>query len=600
MSVVALCAVLALVSAPWMLALRPRIGGIAAVAGVTLAVPALILALMFVAHALGLDLAVASIALVVVAAVAGWIWWWRSRGSRAAALSVPVRAVWPAGIGAGIALATFALAHVVPGASRIAWAMLGDSASQLVEARLMTAAGGIAPPPLNNPVPLTPALVAAVAAPSRPASGAADVLRHDLSAYATTWAVLIVVSCLVAGVVAHAVVAQSDHMRGAAGKFAVGLTSLLPLGWFWTGYPVKFGFINAHVAYVILLAAIAAYIAWIRRPWIGIGFQALAAVLLLLTWSPLAIVPAGLALVHGVAGLRSWGTLPRAARIGVLALASVAVALGLVLGVPMLLEARGSLNIAGGLAPFPKPMLPLAVAVLVTIVCISPSRWSKANWGLLSVGASSLAGLAVVLVLSGQVTGPWSYYPHKYAWIATAVVLTLAVPLAFGAAAAFPSRLLRWGLYAGVSLAVAVSLGLGSWWAPGHAGLLRNNLPVLILVEDDLPDSGQSPSAVPEAVIGLVDEERLTIPWRSSLANDYRAAFWIIQLERERAILEGDGAAADALWVLANFHEEPADVCRLAEIVSRGVTVETNDASARDAFAAACDDLDIDIVAAEN
>jgi hypothetical protein len=171
----------------------------------------------------------------------------------------------------------------------------------------------------------------------------------------------------------------------------------------------------------------------------------------------------------------------------------------------------------------------------------------------------------------------------------------VVVPLVFCVAASLRARALRWGLYAGVSVAVAVSLGLGSWWAQGDAGLLRGNLPVLILVEDDLPDGGQDADAVPDAVIARVGEERLTIPWRSSLANDYRAAFWLIQLERERAILAGDGVAAGELWVLANFHEEPEDLCRLAEVVGRGVTVETGDAQAAEWVEAECSG-DVDAV----
>ena len=568
---------LVIAALPWILALRPRIGGLAAIAAVTLIVPALVMAIMLLAHATGLPLSFGVLVLVFATGVAGWAWLARAVGVRAAFASLSWTQWWPAGVGAGIALGTFLLAGVLPGASRVAWAMLGDSGSQLVEARLMMAAGGIAPPPLSNPVPLTPALVAAISAPGRPASGAAEIFQHDLAAYTLTWAALIIASCALAGLVGHAVVRQPARLTGVGARVTIAATSLLPLGWFWTGYPVKFGFINAHLVYVILLAAILAYLGTLRRPWLGLGLQLLAVVLVILTWSPLAIVPLALACAHSVAVFRSWAGVSRGARVAGAFAGLVTLVIGVVLGVPMLLEARGSLNIAGGLAEFPKPMLPLAAAMLVTFVLVTPWRFSRAGVGLLAVGVAAMTGLGVVVVLSGQLTGPWSYYPHKYAWIAAAVVLTLALPQAICAAKEMRARGARAVIYAGAALAVIVSLGFGSWWAPGDTALLRNSLPLLILVEDDLPDQGQSPDAVADAVVERVGLPRLTIPWRSSIANDYRAAFWLIQLERERAILRGDGVAAGELWFLANFHETPEDLCRLADVVPRGLTVQTAD-----------------------
>jgi hypothetical protein len=111
-------------------------------------------------------------------------------------------------------------------------------------------------------------------------------------------------------------------------------------------------------------------------------------------------------------------------------------------------------------------------------------------------------------------------------------------------------------LYGAGILAVAASLGLGSWWAPGNLHRLRGSLPYVILVEDNLPDEGQSPDAVADAVIARVGLPRLTIPWEISLANDYRAAFWLIQPRKEVALSLGDIAAVDALWPLAGEIQE--------------------------------------------
>lgn len=582
----------ALAVAPWVLVLCQRVGALGAAAVVSLAVPALVLALLFATHATGLGIGAGVLGLLAIAGGAGWALVVRRPSIRVRAGAW--REAWPAFVGAGIAASTFALALVVPGASRLAWSMLGDSASQLTEARLIYAAGGLEPPPLNNPVPLTPALVTATAAVGRPTSGARELFVHDLTAYAGTWATLIVAAALLAGVVAHGIVRAAGTLAGWAARLAVAGTSVLPLGWFWTGYPVKFGFINAHVSLVLLLAAVASYLAFVRRPWTGLVLQALAAVLLVLTWSPLAIFPAALGVAHGLVAARGWRELSVRVRVALVAGVIVVAPVAALFAYPLVRDARSSLTIAGGLAEFPKPMLAATVIVLLGALGLTPLRRDRTGLGLAGIGVGALVGQAGILALAGQLTGPWTYYPHKYAWLATAVVLTTAVPVALVAATGMRATWLRWGARGGVALVIAVSLGLGSWWAPDQAAFLRNSLPVVILVEDDLPDEGHAPSAVPDAVAERADAQTLTIPWRSDLANDYRAAFWLIHLERERAILRGDDAAASELWMLANFHEEAEEVCRLARVAG-GLVVETSDADAAAWLAGTCD-ADVEVV----
>lgn len=583
----------ALAAIPWLVFLRPRVGGLASLVLVTLAAPALLIVLMIVARATGTPLVASLLSVVILAAATGWALLMRSGTHGRARRAAPLRDVLPAGLGAFVALGTFACGQFLPGSPRVSWAMLGDSASQLVEARQIMSDGGLFPPPMRNPVPLTPAIVAAVAAPGRPATGAGAILSHDLGAYASTWAALIVMSCVLAGAVGYAVVQQSSRLAGIPARATVAATSLLPLGWFWTGYPIKFGFINAHVAFVVLLASILGYFCTLRRPGMGIAIHLLAIVLTLLTWSPLAVLPAALAITQALSALRSVAKLSRRARAASLIVALAGFGCALWIGIPMLQQARDSLSVAGGLAPFPKPMLPAAAAILVALTLAASPRADRVRLGVISVSVASLVGLALMLVLSGELRGPWTYYPHKFAWIATVVLLTIALPQAACAAARLRSARARAVLYGAGTLAVAASLGLGSWWAPGNLHRLRDSLPYLILVEDNLPDEGQSPDAVADAVIARVGLPRLTIPWESSLANDYRASFWLIQLRREAALRAGDGATAGELWTLANFHESPAELCQLAEIVPEGLTVQTADGALAGEIEGLCPTADL-------
>lgn len=594
--VILTCVVLAAI--PWVAFMRKRLGALASIALVTLGAPALLIATMILARATGAHLVASMVSAVLLMALLGWVLALRSGIDRRLNASASWHDVLAAWVGGLVALATFLLAPLVPGSSRVSWAMLGDSASQLEYARLIISEGGLTPPPMENPVPLTPAIVAAVAAPGRPSTGSGTILSHDLGAYASTWAALIVTTCLLAGAIGYAIVKRSPRLGGVPARATIAATSLLPLGWFWTGYPVKFGFVNAQVVFVVLLASILGYLGTQRRPGTGLIIQLAAILLTLLTWSPLAILPAALAIAQAIGALGSAAQWSRRNRAIGLAVAVGGLGGALWLGIPMLLAASGSLSVPGGLAEFPKPMLPATAAILIVVTLAGTSRaraerQDRIHHGLVGLALGALVGLVVVLVLSGTVSAPWSYYPHKYAWIATALLLTVALPQSAGAAARLPWARVRGALYGAGALAVAVSLGLGSWWAPGYLHFLRDSLPYVILVEDNLPDQNQSPDAVADAVISRVNLPRLTIPWRSSIANDYRASFWLIHLQIEDAQRRGDSGAMAELWTLANFHETPSDLCRLAEVVPQGLTVQTSNRAVAGELEALCPTADI-------
>ena len=592
-SVMVMLTFVVIAAIPWLMFFRGRFGILASLSLVTLSLPALLIGVLILARTTGARLVVSMVSVVLLAALIGWALALRSR-TDGRARGVPLwRQALPAGVGGLVAFGTFLFAPLFPGSSRVSWAMLGDSASQLEYARRIISEGGLTPPPMDNPVPLTPALVAAIAAPGRPSTGADAILSHDLGAYASAWAALIVMTCVLAGAVGYAIVKHSPRLAGFPARATIAATSLLPLGWFWTGYPIKFGFINAQVVFVVLLASILGYLGTQRRPGLGLAIQLVAALLTLLTWSPLVILPAALGLTQAIGALGSATQWSRRTRTVSLVVALVGVGCALWLGIPLLLAASGSLSLPGGLAEFPKPMLPAAAAVLVVATLAGSTRsgrerLDKVGAGLVGLALGAVVGLIVVLELSGSVSGPWTYYPHKYAWIATAMLFTVALPQAACAVARLPWARVRAALFGAGALAVAVSLGLGSWWAPGYLHFLRDSVPYVMLVEDNLPDEGQSPDAVADAVIARVGLPRLTIPWHSSLANDYRVAFWLIHLQIEDATRRGDDPASFELWTLANFHDTPDDLCALAEVVPQGLTVQTADGNLAAQMQALC------------
>lgn len=586
-------ACVALAAIPWLALLRARIGGLAAVATATLAAPALAIGVMLSSRAMGASLAPMVVGVLALAAAIGTVLWLRGRRSRHLREERPSRPPVSAGVGAVVALGTFVVGRFNAGSPRVSWSMLGDSASQLVRARLILAEGGLSVDQLPYSVPLPPAIVAAVAAPGRSQAGAGELLSHDLAAYATTWAALIVVICLLAGLLGYAIVHRHSQMSSIVSHAAIAATSLLPLGWFWTGYPVKFGFLNAHVALILLLASLLGYLGTLRRLGVGLAIQALAIVLMFITWSPLAVLPATLALIQVWGARRSFAHMTRAKHVAAVIAALAATACAVWVAVVMLPRIRASLGNPGGLAEFPKPMLPAVVILMVVLFLATRKAAAPGATGIIALSIGSVVGLVAVLALSGSLGGPWNYYPHKYAWIASAFLLLIALPQAACAIARLAAVRVRNLLYGTLAFILAVSLGFGSWWAPGKGELLRDSLPYLLLVEDNLPDEGQSPDAVADAVIARVGLPRLTILWESPAANDYRASFWLIQLRREEALLMGDTETAGELWALAHFHESPADLCALANLVPEGLTVETLDETLLGQVEALCPTADL-------
>lgn len=191
----------ALTPLPWLAFLRARVDGLAAVAVAALGVPALVAFVMLTPRVPGASVTAMVLGALALSGATGLGLWLRDRHFGRNHTSPLPHLLVPAGAGAMIALATFVVARFAPGSPRVSWAMLGDSASQLVGTRQVLADGSLRGAPLLSSVPLPPAIIGAVAAPGRDHADPAGLLSHDLTAYATTWAALIVMMCVLAGII---------------------------------------------------------------------------------------------------------------------------------------------------------------------------------------------------------------------------------------------------------------------------------------------------------------------------------------------------------------------------------------------------------------
>ena len=556
---------------------------------------AALLAAAIIANATGVPLAVAlGGALALMASIASTVAF--RRANEALSQHRPRRHIPPwSGVAlgpivwaTGVATATIRLGHLP-----LSWAMGGDASNNVVFARQVVVANGIRAVGDPNWIPLPHVLISLFMAPGRAGAAPGPLLLHDLDAFTLTWAFLVAVTCITAGALTFGVarVVAATRPRVLVAASAGG--SLLPLTWFFSGYPIAFGFVNAHVALALVLAAFGAYLGAGRTPGMATGALSLNATLMLATWSPLVVVPGGLlvaVILRRHRDLRRSRGVEKAliiSALGVLVLYFGAVELPIVMG------STGLLGSGGGFLGFPRWGMPLLGFTAVAVSLIVRSRsGAKLTIGVVTTVCCLAAGLGAVLVLGGHGLLAWTYYPHKFAWLGELMLVTLLTGLAPGL---IPVRVRERSavvLYAG--LLVAVFVGLGGAVRSPLAVLAKSNLgssPVAFIA---LHGDGGNRDALPQAIADLTRPDELRLLWRSGEAVENDADFWTLNLRA--------GAIADEMTPEDNYtlrllgyfpdHTGAEGLCTARTLGGIPVLAVTRDTSLSEEVHNQCPDLD--------
>lgn len=450
-----------------------------------------------------------------------------TRGRLPQTASFEGRGVWAgATLGGAIWVFVVSFAAVVPDGVKYAWVMLGDSANNLLFGREAIYRNGLAIGPEENPVPLPSAVLALNMAPGRAGVDIPDLLRHDIAAFALTWAALIALSCIATGVLA-ATVARISGTSTTVTIFVAAGASVLPLSWFVTGYPIEYGFFNTHLSILILVAAMLAFLDADRRPAVAFGAQAVAATLMLAVWSPLVLMPGLLALVilvrHARRVIATRGAIGGALVIAVVQL----VVFGLAVVLPGLLALGDFLLAPGGVFGFPKPMLFGFASITVIAALLLFWRVSSlALAGTIAIAVASVLGLSVLLFVTRNQENPWSYYPLKFSWLATVILLVLLCGL-FPAVAAKVFRRSPLPVRA-IALACSAASIVGFLLVAPTFGLgYSAKNPMYRLVAGDVLGTGDQ---VAEQIFTLATPQESALLWRTD--NPYQGSinFWVLQM----------------------------------------------------------------------
>src|SRR5690606_17830442 len=117
---------------------------------------------------------------------------------------------------------------------------------------------------------------------------ATELLHHDAIGMADVWNAALLASALLAAAIAWVALRGMATWQRALVASAVGL---VPWTWLLAGHAMEFGFVNAPIAFALLLAC---WLAWSdapRSPDTAMVALSGLAVGLLATWAPLVVVP---------------------------------------------------------------------------------------------------------------------------------------------------------------------------------------------------------------------------------------------------------------------------------------------------------------------
>lgn len=466
------------------------------------------------------------------------------------------------------------------------WAMHNDAVWNLMTARFMIEDGGLRADQHPNASPLTGGLIAVAASVGRGAVGAQDLLRHDVSRMAELWLLVVLAGATLAGLIGL----RSTHSAPRPLRVVAAVaTALIPLSWFVVGFAFQFGFVNASLSMLILLAS---WLAWLETrvaPLLGSSILSLATVAMLATWAPLAAVPGALAVVALFSRL-SVLVRQRGPALVWWAIAAAPVPIyAVVVTLADLRREGAALAVEGGIHAL-DPLHVTIIGAVATLAVVFYALRTRAPHVLLGFGIVAVAsaiGLAYLMLQRVNAGVPyWGYYPVKMAWMVCSLLLVITTAALLASVAEFRGRRV-----ASVLATASVGLLIGTLmmqtppaWGPRWAHLL----PFVDIVTGtgvaSSPDQARELFAIAED--GQKDMAvRLIDPGTDRFLNS-----WLLQLESD-----------DALDPIRHYSyllnpEDDAQVCEAIRVWGGDVRVHTSDPRLDERLARLCPDADVTVV----
>ena len=470
-----------------------------------------------------------------------------------------------------------ALAQVIPGALRLSWAMNGDAVNAMGFARRMLVDGGIDPTSTPQPTPLPFAMAAASIEGGRSSVPIGELLEHDVARTAQVWVFVIALSCLLVGVIVARSVGTASLRWSVP---VVALASLTFLSWYVIGVQFDFGFMNSGFGILLLLAAWLAYAGGEDHPLAVLSALFVVALALLAVWSPLVICIVGLGLVTVV---RDRALITRARRLSlmppVLALVVLA-AYAVTVTLPTFVTQSDALGDNGGFPPIgPGSTLVITTIVLLVAALTAQSGAARTPAGAIAVVIGFAVGLGYLLLQRQDADFGWGYYPAKFAWTSSVVIVAIILALSAQLVSVRPFGRAWKPVVTVLMGAVAASL----LWGPVAP---RAQFPLLGIARGD-----ETQVRATEAVFDLAGPQNgKDLLWRTDI-GDFWPNTWLLQI---------DQLANDPVKIYATVPLLSADqVCAIVGELGPESVIHTSDPAAHADLQATCPNAQYEIVEGE-
>jgi|GEM_PF-6051045 len=471
-------------------------------------------------------------------------------------------------------VATLVAIEATTSATRIAWAMNNDAVWNTMTARFVVADGGVNESAHANPAPLTAALLGSMFGPGRGSASAGATLAHDVSREAELllWAML--VGAILAGLICLAALGSVSLWLRIPAAFAV---ACIPATWFVAGNAFNLGFYNVGPAVILLLGS---WLVWSEtrdRPELTLGVLGVAAVALLATWAPLALVPVGLAVAVSFSRIKAIAKVRSIRGAGAWLLGPIILMLYvLFVTLPDLRRDGGAL--AGNGAFFNYRFVNAASVAVVALAVVGFGRLRRHRvsdfHGLVAVILS--AGIALTYLVVQRVASsatPWGYYPQKFCWLIAILVIVIAAT-SLGSWLVAPRQ--RWFRSLGiVGLTACATFAMLAQNPP----TLSNVLPFGYILKGNV-DLSRASGAV--FALGSVNQKNIVASYERNGASDLFINGWLLQLHAASS----KDPVRNYAYTADGKHLD--NVCEAIRVWGGGVVVHTSDPNLRTRLYDAC------------
>lgn len=422
-----------------------------------------------------------------------------------------------------------------------AWAMSGDSATFLTQARDLITPGTVEI--WHNVVPVAAAISSIFMLAAHTNDLTQSVLESDVLGLAGTW--IFVFACI--SWVTGAVVVSLIQLNTQVNKRILALAglggSIIPFTWFYSGYALSFGFLGASFALLIVLAALLVFLQKEISPSLKVGLFLFSASAAFFAWTPFVLVPLILLATELPTLWRSKASI-NPFEIGFIVVGFLQFVLVFVLQLlPFFLATQqsslpgGTVLALNGAAVYFRPIFVGGIFVLAfgAFVLGLLKRHKKIFTTFVSI--ELLLGLAFgyLVIASKQIEFPWLYYPSKFIWL----VMLILAPLSIGALFLWAlrvklfsrSQFLQVLVVVMVFAVVMVSLRATSAWGHVNAGLQRPDIFSEVLQPRAESAIDQIPNReVAQSIFELENREQLRILWDSDYPNEDQINFWMLKM----------------------------------------------------------------------